>query len=182
MYQLYYLIDPRNYYIKYVGITKDAHLRFKCHCNDLRSNTKKTAWIKKLKSLNLKPILKIVQTNLSKQDAEILEIKEISSYKLLLNSARGGLVNSGFKLSNKTKAIMSAQRLGDKNGFYNKTHTKEIRSVISKSNSKPIKDSNGNIYSSMSEAALMLNIAVQNISAVIRNKRKTAGGLSFVRL
>lgn len=44
---------------------------------------------------------------------------------------------------------------------------------------KKIVCSNGNIYNSLHEAARKLNLPVQNISKVLKNKRNTCGGYKF---
>lgn len=181
MYQLYYLIDPRTNEVRYVGITKNANTRFKNHCSDFRRNTKKTTWIKKLKNLNLKPILQVVKSGLSKEEAENLEIKEISTKTDLLNLSSGGLVNSGFTLSAKTKALMSKHRKGQLNAFYGKKQSQRVKSAVSKAQSIPIIDSNGVEYSSMTEAAKKFGVSPFCIHASIKQNRKIRNGMQFFR-
>lgn len=176
---LYVLKDPRDNIVKYVGITKDPRKRFKSHICDLRAVNRKNNWIKRLKWLNLLPIMEVIADNLSLEEAERQETLLIKSIDGLFNSAVGGKVNKGYKLSEKTKQLMSKTRKGKNNGFYGKTHSKAIRNKLSQLHSIAIKDSNGVIYKSMTDAALTLNIHVSNIWAVIRNKRKSAGGLKF---
>jgi hypothetical protein len=180
-YQLYYLIDPRTNEVRYVGIAKNINARFKSHCSDFRRNTKKTAWIKKLKNLNLKPILQIVKSNLSKKEAEDLEIKEISNKTGLLNSSSGGLVNCGFTLSAKTKALMSKQRKSQLNGFYGKKHMQHVKDAVSKAQSIPIVDSNGVEYSSMTEAAQKFGVSPFCIHRSVKQNRKIRNGIRFFR-
>ncbi len=79
-YHVYFLIDPRNQVVRYVGMSKDPHSRFKQHLRDPRSNAQKVGWIKQLKSLKLKPLLKVVRTDLSKSEAEECELELIQEY------------------------------------------------------------------------------------------------------
>lgn len=59
---IYCLIDPRDNQIRYIGKSNNLEQRLKNHCNPARYRpTYKFNWIRKLKKLNLKPILKIVE-------------------------------------------------------------------------------------------------------------------------
>ena len=59
---VYVLKDPRDNSNKYVGMSKDPFKRLKGHISQCKfENTKKSAWVRKLKSLGLKPILIILK-------------------------------------------------------------------------------------------------------------------------
>jgi group I intron endonuclease len=61
---IYTLTDPRDNLIKYIGKAKSINTRLYTHmvnCN-LKKNTKKTAWLKSLKSQGLVPIIEELDT------------------------------------------------------------------------------------------------------------------------
>jgi hypothetical protein len=59
---IYALIDPRTQKIRYVGkTTADIHERLKQHCGAWNGRTKKKAWLRELRSLGLKPKVKLLQ-------------------------------------------------------------------------------------------------------------------------
>ena len=122
---VYTLSDPRDNHIKYVGITSRPKRRLYEHLND-DENNKKSAWVKKLKSLELEPIYEVIEkTDLL--NYSLIEQYWISQFKSwgfeLLNMTDGGegtygLVpwNKGlkgvFKHSEESKLKMSNQRKG----------------------------------------------------------------------
>lgn len=57
---IYVLIDPRNYQVRYVGKTNNIKCRYKDHCTIQRSRSYRSNWLKHLRSLELKPIIKVV--------------------------------------------------------------------------------------------------------------------------
>lgn len=71
---------------KYIGISNNPERRFKEHLED-ESITKKTKWIKTLKS---DPILKIIKESENIHEIIDLEIKLIREYKDLVNTTSGG--------------------------------------------------------------------------------------------
>jgi len=100
---IYGLIDPRNNEVKYVGKTFRLERRFKDHLNE-KSNTLKTAWIGKLKKLNLIPELFILdETNIEKCDnLEIYWICQMKTWGFSLkNMTNGGDGSYGVKPWNK---------------------------------------------------------------------------------
>jgi group I intron endonuclease len=145
---IYLLSDPRNKSIKYVGKTYRVERRFRDHLNESK-NTKKTAWVKKLKKNGLLPELFIIEETdeLSCDFWEKYWISQIKTWGFeLTNMTNGGdgsfsVVpwNKGkkgiFKHSEESKIKMSKTRktscLGDKNGFYGKNHSKESKEKMS---------------------------------------------------
>lgn len=63
--EVYALIDPRTQNVRYIGVSIDAHARYKQHVrNTPNSSTRaKIAWIDELKATGLKPILAILETD-----------------------------------------------------------------------------------------------------------------------
>jgi hypothetical protein len=57
---IYALIDPRDGAIRYVGKSDHPHVRFFQHMNDSGGSRRKGEWIESLKSLSLKPEVKIL--------------------------------------------------------------------------------------------------------------------------
>lgn len=92
LYKIYYLKCPFTEIVKYVGVSNNPNKRFIAHCSNLNEVTKKTEWLKFLKSKNKKPILEIVQECKSKEEASIAEVYHISLFgiKNLYNSQIGG--------------------------------------------------------------------------------------------
>lgn len=60
---IYCLIDPNDYLVKYVGVTKRTlHERLQGHCgNTNRGNGMLLYWIKKLKKENKKPLIQALE-------------------------------------------------------------------------------------------------------------------------
>ena len=89
---IYGLVDPRTDAIRYVGKTKHMKRRLSEHIND-KEITKKANWIKKLRSLNLKPTI-IELDSVPETEHEFWEIYWIAQLKAwgieLLNGTNGG--------------------------------------------------------------------------------------------
>lgn len=116
-YKVYCLIDPRDNSIKYIGITKrNLEIRLKEHINDKKSKkTYKAFWINKLKSLNLKPIIKLLEGSLNSINAKELEIFYIAKYRLgnkLTNSTAGGDGVREYKHTKETKKLIKEKLTG----------------------------------------------------------------------
>jgi group I intron endonuclease len=112
---IYGLIDPRNNKIRYIGWCINPSGRLKSHLmsSQLKRNTHKINWIKQLLSINLKPIL------------EILEIVSITDYAIkeqwwikifgrenLTNSTDGG--EGTLNPSDETREKISKSQIGRK--------------------------------------------------------------------
>jgi len=127
---------------------------------------------------------------LSKEELNLLEIKFIEQYNCIApfgyNSTTGGL---GGTLSPDALAKMIKSRTGQKlsikhkeklsRALLNKSKTKEHSINIAIAKSKPIIDQYGRVFSSVKEAGLILNLFPQNISKVLKGKRKSTGGFVF---
>lgn len=102
---IYKLIDPRTHEIRYIGRTKHTLIkRLYEHCTvrNLKSNTHKNNWIKQLISLNLRPIIEVIET-VDLTQVYIREIYWIKCYKEarhnLINTSDGGDGSFGYKMS-----------------------------------------------------------------------------------
>lgn len=195
----------------YIGITKQKPIYRWKNGNGYKQNKHFASAINKYGWDNIKH--EILFENLSKENAINKEIELIRQYKSdnrrygYNNSVGGekGALGSHHKLSLKTRNKMSIARKGEKNAFYGKTHTKEVRELIRKNNlgrkawnkeiawSDDIKNkimlSNKTrkkvicietniVYNSIKEASRKTNINKKNISYCCRKVEhyKTAGG------
>jgi len=117
IYYVYQLIDPRNNKPFYVGEGKGkrawSHLSFNSGCK----NPHKDRIIRKIQSLGLKVIVRIVQSNLTKEQSISFEEKLIEEI---------GLENLTNICANANPPVLK----GEKNGFYGKTHTPETKKIL----------------------------------------------------
>lgn len=99
---VYTLEDPRDNSIRYIGITSSLlSTRLSHHCTVLKGFNYKINWIKKLKKLNLKPIIKELDACNSFEEALYFERYWIKQFKCwgftLVNSTEGGEGALGYK-------------------------------------------------------------------------------------
>lgn len=108
-YYIYVLIDPRDSRIRYVGQTVNIKQRYKNHCIIHRSKDHRSHWLNNLRSLNLKPIMQIVEECDESTWAE-RETYWIRHYRDLgcglVNATEGGEGISGLKHSEEAKRKM----------------------------------------------------------------------------
>ena len=60
-YQIYTLSDPRDNLIYYVGISVNAHKRFKYHRRGSNASKDERSWIAELKGMGMSPILHVIE-------------------------------------------------------------------------------------------------------------------------
>lgn len=155
----------------------------------------------------------ILYTNLSKEEACKIEIELIAKYnsnqrEFGYNNSTGGekgALGSNHKISPETRKKISEAVKGDKNGFYGKTHTQEVKELIRlsklgknawnkgiswdneiknkimlshKERKKVMCVETKIIYNSIKEASRETNIDKKNISYCCKKIKnyKTAGG------
>lgn len=99
---VYTLEDPRDNSIRYIGITSSLlSTRLSHHYTVLKGFNYKINWIKKLKKLNLKPIIKELDVCNSFEEALYFERYWIKQFKCwgftLVNSTEGGEGALGYK-------------------------------------------------------------------------------------
>lgn len=122
---IYVLIDPNTNEIRYVGKTSNLARRLTTHYSpsNLKPNTHKNNWLKKLLTNNQKAIVSIVQECETKEELDQLEKMWIVNYKILgcnlVNGTDGG---EGGKTSNRT---------GANNPMYGRKHSKETKLKMS---------------------------------------------------
>lgn len=176
---IYVLIDPRNNQIKYLGKTnRELKVRFSAHLSD-KSNTKKTSWIKSLKSHNLKPIIKLI--DVVEDDWAFWEEYWIINLKILgfdlLNHTNGGEGMYGFKMSDETRAKLSK-------AFKGKRHSEEWKKRIGATNSIPIKvytldGIEKYLFDSATQACKELKLNRAHIAECCKGKLRSCGDLVF---
>jgi group I intron endonuclease len=134
-YTIYRLIDPISNETRYIGLTFNTlKQRLKSHCSE-KSKSHKSNWIRKLKSIGLKPIIESIENNISSYDHCCeREIYWIEKYKLeghpLTNMATGG--NKNKKMSDETRIKMSDSAKNRKVKTKLSEETKKTISMISK--------------------------------------------------
>lgn len=84
MYAVYALLDPDEIYkVCYIGISQDVYNRFTQHLRDVDSHSLKAQWLKGLRDRNRVPYCKVLEDNLSQEDAREREAYWIHFYKQL---------------------------------------------------------------------------------------------------
>lgn len=136
-YSIYVLKDPTTFEIRYVGLSSNVDKRYLEHIKD-KAISYKQRWINTLLKNDEKPLLGVIESNLTLSEAFELEIRYIEKYKnkgfKLTNSTIGGNAPMANKThSNETKLKMSKARTGINNSFYNKNHSEESKLKISNS-------------------------------------------------
>lgn len=116
-YKIYSLNDPKSGFVRYVGLTKmslEKRLRF--HLCQLKVRCHKNYWIKKLKSHNLKPSIRLLENSLTKEQASLKEILYIRMFKnlgySLVNNTNGGDGISGYRHTEETKKKIAKAGIG----------------------------------------------------------------------
>jgi hypothetical protein len=176
---IYVLIDPRNNSIKYLGKTiKSLNKRLSSHMID-NSKSKKSSWIKSLKSQNLKPIIQLV--DVVENDWEFWEEYWITNIKMLgidlLNHTNGGEGMYGYIPTQETREKWSK-------AFKGRKKSKEWLAKIGLSNSKSIDvySPTGELkhsFKSIKKASETLNIRSSHISTCCKGKLKSMNNLIF---
>lgn len=105
---IYKLLDPRTNEIRYIGRTKHTpskRLYEHCTLRNLKSNTHKNHWIKQLISLNLRPLIEIIEY-VDVTQVFVREIYWIQFYKTngynLTNTSDGGDGSFGYKMNDES--------------------------------------------------------------------------------
>ncbi len=98
---IYTLVDPRDNKPKYIGMTINPESRYDQHVFSEynRTNSKKNTWIRKLKKLNLFPIMQIVCL-VPKEEVDKCESEYIKEYRNLYPDLKN--MNDGLMFTYKT--------------------------------------------------------------------------------
>lgn len=68
-YSIYTLTDPRDQSVRYVGMTKQPHIRHRQHLT-APDSTEKGQWVKELLLIGMLPIFSVIEIVQGKEDAE----------------------------------------------------------------------------------------------------------------
>lgn len=133
-YTMYALCDGEQ--IRYVGITgRDVKKRLSEHIKDKRIS-KKRNWLVCMKRSGKEVSVKILLTNLSREEAVSSEVETIALYlekgfRLVNQTTGGDGVMEGRTHSQETKQKMSEERRGVKNSFYGHKHSEDTLRKLS---------------------------------------------------
>lgn len=132
--KIYGLLDPDTREVRYIGKTsRDLKHRYREHINDdLKYNSHKVNWIKKLKSLNKLPLIELIEecTELNWSEREKYWITQFNN---LTNSTEGG---EDGKHNEYVIEKLKLLNTGKNNPCYGKVWTKEERKKLSDARKK----------------------------------------------
>lgn len=188
---IYTLTDPRNNIVKYIGITSSKlSNRLSHHCTVFKGNNYKINWIKKLKRLNLKPVIKELDICSTFNEALYFEKYWIAQFKswgfYLVNSTEGGEGSLGYKHTQESKNKMKdSHAKKPKKSKVIKMNKDEKSAYMSIKLSKPLieYDLKGNFikeWPSQLEASKYYNIQPSTIGHALRDLNRIANN-SFWR-
>ena len=179
MHYVYGLFDPLTGKLRYIGCTtKSIKERLNHHLRDKQKNQHKVRWIAKLKRAGLKPIAKqidICDTIEEMKRSEIWWINYFTKKKCdLTNKTRGGDGVWGYKFSDEQKKMIS-----ERTKLAMKNLSPEIKEKMRNTNKgKPahnrrkLIDHLGNTYTSLTEAANILDVHESAIRYGLKNYRQ----------
>ena len=187
--RLYGLFDPRDFQLRYVGVTSLTTLR-RFHYMETaavrdsegltparigRAST--SSWLQELMTVGRRPLMLVQEEFEDETSAFAAEVKAIAFYRHqnapLLNKANGGKGCPGALRSPEWRARHGAANKG-------KVRSKEMRRRVAKGlGGAPFKDELGRTYHNIHEAGERLGIAYQNIWKVLQGKRPHAEGHRF---
>lgn len=130
----------------YVGYGRGNRKYFHLNESKTKKNSLKLNKIRKLNSLNLKPIILTYKENLSEENAKKLEIEIITSIGRvnlntgpLSNLTNGGDGTSGLVFSKELREKLSKAKLGELNHMFNKNHSTKTKDKIRNTRNEKIK-------------------------------------------
>lgn len=124
---IYVLIDPITIKVRYIGITaQTAYDRLLGHIHSARyresENYHKACWIKKVLNTGLKPIIKIIKTCDTREEAEQLEEILINKYQEKHNLVNIALDSSKFDTTSAAKYLSKKVFVYDYQGNFIKSY------------------------------------------------------------
>lgn len=143
IYCIYVLIDPRDNRIRYIGQTPRPEGRYKEHCKKQYRNNHRACWLNKLRSLDLKPIMQIIEECSDSSWAE-RETYWIAYYREVLGCDLVNATDGGEGMNNpseETRRKMSEARKG-------KTHSEESKRKMSEAHRNRSDDHRRNLSES----------------------------------
>lgn len=126
---IYLLIDPITKCNRYIGVAVDVRERYRKHCTRLAGNTYKVNWIKQLKSLDLKPIIEILEEcdefNWVRREQWWIAYGRFLGWPLT-NLTDGGEGTLGREFSDETKRKIGESNKGNRK-WAGRKHTEETK-------------------------------------------------------
>lgn len=136
---IYFLIDPRDSSIRYIGQTRRGMSRPTGHMDIARKNLKRSkvySWLRKLDKLNLEPVVRIVEFCDSIEQLDEAEIYWIAHCRFLgcqlTNITEGGR-NGSWIAGEDERRRRSESRLGELHPMFGKTHKSSTIKKMQKS-------------------------------------------------
>jgi len=118
-FSVYALKCPDTGAIRYIGKTCDVRRRYNCHTSQ-KSKDHRGYWVGSLKAKGKKPVLQVLASGITYDQANSLEIFLIALLRLagavLVNGTHGGEGCSGFKHSKEQVERMRLRNKGNKYG------------------------------------------------------------------
>jgi group I intron endonuclease len=186
---IYTLTDPRDLRIRYVGQCSDVKQRFGSHCRKQKGNNYRTNWLTLLRSLNLKPIMQVIEECDESNWAE-RETYWIKYYRNLgcdlVNATEGGEGTKGYKLSEEHSQKLHSANIGNKYTLGYK-HTEETKQSIG-NKSRGNKHVLGKHWKVSKEGRYNMSLAARGKRSKLTNanvleiKRKLSLGISINNL
>ena len=179
IYCIYELICPKTNLIRYVGMSRSVHRRYRAHRNGDENSTKNFFYT--LKKEELLPILKIIMWDLSKSDAIKKEGEIISFYKDIgqcdLNTYIGHtpLTKKIRKpLTPHQERMKKTRKLQCQAGI-----EKERLILYNETRKIKIVDQNGTNYESIRDCSIKTGCHRVSIGGVLRGDQKQTKGYTF---
>jgi group I intron endonuclease len=182
---IYSLTDPDTNEVRYIGKTVNIKRRYYEHTkkpNEIKSNSHKCNWIKKLIDKNKLPIINIIE-ECNDDNWEQRERYWISQFNNLTNGTDGG--ESGYITSPKVKEKLKLMNSGENNPCFGKIWTDDERKRLSEARKKvTLTDEwksnigkslgfeceiDGIVYRSMKQASIIIGVSYSTIEHRIKS-------------
>lgn len=176
---IYGLVDPNTGHLRYIGLSKNIHKRFKDHLKiqrfrKIKATTHLYNW---LRSLDKQPELIIIELTDNLAESEQFYISYFKSLGCnLVNGTSGGDGVSGYIFSQEQKKMISIKT---KEGMARLSPEQYVKIAVNKGkmlNAKKIVDNFGTVYNSLKEASQILGTCISNISLNLRGHTKIVKG------
>jgi hypothetical protein len=187
-YLAYTLMDPRGGFRVYVGVTSttlESRLDHHCWPSSLKSNDRRSNWIKKLLREGVRPAIEILEEFSDAESMYASEgywIEQLRSWGYeLINTQEGGKGWSGPRgpMSEAHKRSIANSLKGRK---YRKHSEEAVLANSRRQGGTAIRDQYGNVYQTIAEACRKHNLSTERIYRILNGTRRTANGLTFTRI
>jgi len=178
---IYSLIDPDTNEVRYIGKTSNIKRRYYEHTTNIKSNSHKSNWIRKLHTDGKSPILNIIE-ECNYGDWELREKYWISQFNNLTNGTECG---EDGRMTPQVREKLSALNSGKNNPCFGKIWTDEERKRLSESRRNRIltnewRDNigktlgfkceiDGVVYRSKKQASIMLGVSDTTIDRRLKS-------------